>query len=267
MPAVRGNLLFDAPLFGLAVSAAYAGYGWALPSAASLSMAINTWGVISPRSSFYLPVTWRLPAGDPAVALTFDDGPHPEITPRVLDLLAAAGQHATFFCIGEHVERHPQLVRRILAEGHALGLHSHTHSRWFNTWLPGRVSADLRRAAEVCAAATGVAAPRLFRPPVGLKNPMLAIAVAELGLRTVTWSCRGMDTTQPPVELLLQRLVAGLAPRAIILLHDGHEPGRPADRSRCVEVLRRLLPIMAERGVRSRALNDGGNGRSGAERI
>ena len=258
MSGVRAHLLFDAPLAGLALSAAYAGYPWALPSAAALSMTVNTWGVIHPRSSFYLPVIWRLPAGDADVALTFDDGPHPEITPQILDLLAAAGQRATFFCIGEHVERYPHLVRRIVAEGHALGLHSHTHSRWFNTWMPGRVMADIERVAAACAAATGTPAPRLFRPPVGLKNPMLAIAVAKLGLRTVTWSCRGMDTTQPPAEVLLRRLVAGLAPRAIILLHDGHEPGRPADRSRCVQAVADLLPIMTARGLRSRALRNAG---------
>lgn len=251
---VRAHLLFDAPISGLALSAAYAGFEWVLPAAGVFAAAVHTWGVMNPRSSFYLPVTWRLPAGDAGIALTFDDGPHPEITPQVLDLLAAAGQRATFFCIGEHVARHPHLVRRMVSEGHALGLHSHTHSRWFNTWMPARVRSDLICAQEVMAEATGAPAPRLFRPPVGLKNPMVAIAVAELGLRTVTWSCRGLDTTLPEPEVLRRRLIAGLHPRAIMLLHDGHEPQRPADRTRCVQALAELLPEMATRGLVSRAL-------------
>ena len=251
---VRAHLLFDAPVIGFALSAAYAGFDWVVPAAGVMAAAVHTWGLMDPRASFYLPVTWRLPAGDPGIALTFDDGPHPEITPQVLDLLAAAGQRATFFCIGEHVVRHPDLVRRIVAEGHALGLHSHGHSRWFNTWMPARVRADLVRAQEVMAEATGAPAPRLFRPPVGLKNPMVAIVVAELGLRTVTWSCRGLDTTLPAPEVLHRRLIAGLYPRAIMLLHDGHEPQRPADRTRCVQALTALLPEMATRGLVSRAL-------------
>ncbi len=257
---VRAHLLFDAPIIGLAVSAGFAGFGWAVPTMGMMVAAVHTWGVMDPRSSFYLPVIWRLPAGDPGIALTFDDGPHPEITPQVLDLLAATGQRATFFCIGEHVARHPHLVRRMVAEGHALGLHSHSHSRWFNTWMPARVRADLVRASAVMAEATGAPAPRLFRPPVGLKNPMVAQVVAELGLRTVTWSCRGLDTTLPEPELLRRRLIAGLRPRAILLLHDGHEPQRPADRTRCIQALAGVLPEIAARGLVSRALRSGGDG-------
>lgn len=257
---VRAHLMFDAPVMGCALSAGYAGVSWAVPAAAMMAVAVHTWGVMDPRSSFYLPVTWRLPAGDPGIALTFDDGPHPEITPQVLDVLAAAGQRATFFCIGEHVARYPHLVRRIVAEGHALGLHSHSHSRWFNTWMPARVRSDLVRACDVMADATGAPAPRLFRPPVGLKNPMVAIVVAQLGLRTVTWSCRGLDTTLPAPELLRRRLIAGLQPRAILLLHDGHEPQRPADRTRCVQALAGLLPEMAARGLVSRILRDDKHG-------
>lgn len=251
---VRADLLFNASVVGLAVGGVCAGVGWALPAAGMVAAAVHTWGVMDPRSNFYLPVTWRLPAGDPGIALTFDDGPHPEITPHVLDLLAAAGQRATFFCIGEHVVRHPHLVRRIIAEGHALGLHSHTHSRWFNTWLAARVRSDLVRTCEVIAEATGAPAPRLFRPPIGLKNPIVAKVVAELGLRMVTWSCRGFDTALPEPALLHRRLIAGLRPRAIILLHDGHEPQRPADRTRCVQALAILLAEMSTRGLVSRSL-------------
>ncbi len=251
---MRAHLMLDAPLAAIGVSAALTGFPLVLPVLAGASLAIHTWGVVDPRSSFYLPVWWRLPVGEGQMALTFDDGPHPEVTPRVLDRLAAAGQRATFFLIGENARRQPALVRRIIAEGHALGLHSYSHSRFFCAWLPAKVTADIVRGAEVLADLTGRPAPTLFRPPVGLKNPLVAVAVRRLGLRTVTWSCRGRDTTLPPLPLMLQRLRAGLVPRAILLLHDGHEPERPADRQRCLAALDDLLPRMHALGLFSRPL-------------
>jgi peptidoglycan/xylan/chitin deacetylase (PgdA/CDA1 family) len=116
------------------------------------------------------------------------------------------------------------------------------------------VQADIANGAAVIADLTGAPPPVLFRPPVGLKNPMVAIAVGRLGLRTVTWSCRGRDTALPPLPVLLKRLRAGLAPRAILLLHDGHEPDRPADRSRCLAALADLLPCLGEQGLSSRPI-------------
>lgn len=251
---MRAHLLMDVPLIAVGLSAAVAGVPLVVPALVAASVAIHTWGVMSPRSSLYLPVWWRLPAGERDLALTFDDGPNPAVTPQVLDRLAAANQRATFFVIGEHAECHPALLRRIVAEGHAIGLHSYSHSRWFCAWSPARVAADIARGAAVVADLTGQPAPTLFRPPVGLKNPMVAVAVARLGLRTVTWSCRGRDTALPPLPLLLRRLRAGLAPRAILLLHDGHEPRRPAERSLCLQALDDLLPRLAEMGLTSRPL-------------
>lgn len=251
---MRAHLFFDAPLVAVGLSAGVAGFPLVMPALGAASLAIHTWAVMDPRSSFYLPVWWRLPRGESDLALTFDDGPNPEVTPRVLDLLASAGQRGTFFLIGEHARKHPALVRRIVAEGHTLGLHSHGHSRWFCAWLPGRVQADISAGAAILADITGSPPPTLFRPPVGLKNPMVAEAVRRLDLRTVTWSCRGRDTAQPELPVLLRRLRAGLAPRAILLLHDGHEPRRPADRSRCVSALQELLPDLARAGLRSRPL-------------
>jgi peptidoglycan-N-acetylglucosamine deacetylase len=251
---MRAHLLLDAPLAAVGLSATIAGHIQFVPALAGVSIAIHAWGVMDPRSSLYLPVWWRLPAGEEQLALTFDDGPHPEVTPRVLDRLAASGQRGTFFLIGENAQRYPALVRRILVEGHALGLHSYSHSRFFSTWLPARIAADIMHGAEVLADITGGPAPTLFRPPVGLKNPMVALAVQRLALRTVTWSCRGRDTTLPPLPVLMRRLRAGLVPRAILLLHDGHEPSRPADRMRCLDALDDLLPRMQELGLSSRPL-------------
>jgi peptidoglycan/xylan/chitin deacetylase (PgdA/CDA1 family) len=257
---MRGHLIVDVPLIAAAVSLAPV-YGW-LPLAyiTGIASGIHTWGVINPRSSLYMPVWWRLPADCPDIALTFDDGPHPEITPRLLDLLAAHQQHATFFIIGENARRYPEVVRRIVTEGHSIGLHSDRHSWAFNCWPPHLVRCDLMRCQETIAEITGQAAPLLFRPPVGLKNPIVGFVVGQLGLRTVTWSCRGLDTGNASAATIMERLQRGLHPRAILTLHDGHEPSRPKNRTICLTVVEQLLPLLQQRGLTSRALIVASNG-------
>lgn len=249
----RMHVLVDLPLMVLGASGFIAGVIWAVPVVVTVMLCIHAIAVIHPRCGWYLPVHWRLPAGTVDVALTFDDGPNPLVTPQVLDLLAAAGQQATFFVIGEHARAHPELLRRMRAEGHAIGLHADQHARTSALWSTARVETDLRACQAAVVAATGHAT-MLFRPPMGLKNPLIGSAAARMGVTTVTWSVRGWDTTQPPLSVWLKRLYPGLLPRAIVLLHDGHEPGRAADRSGCLLALAALLPELARRGLRSRAL-------------
>jgi len=254
IPAMRGHLFVDMPLAAVAISAAPA-FGWpVLAAVGGLSVAIHSWGVVNPRSSLYMPVTWRLRQEARDLALTFDDGPNPEVTPRLLDVLAAHGLTATFFVIGAHVDRHPELARRIRAGGHALGLHSHSHSRLFNCWTPGRVRRDLEACATAVSQATGEPAPRLFRPPVGLKNPVVGHVATRLGLCTVTWTARGRDIGASSTDAVLQRLAPSVRPGAILLLHDGFEPTRPGQRSAAVAVTEALAPRLAAAGMTSRAL-------------
>ena len=246
---MRGHLIVDVPFIAAAVSLIPV-YGWTpLGWLTAAAVGIHAWGVVNPRSSLYMPVWWRLPAPCTGVALTFDDGPHPERTPAVLDLLAQHGQRATFFVIGENVRRYPALVRRIVAEGHALGLHSNSHSWMFNCWPPGRVQRDLECCGAAIADVTGRPAPVLFRPPMGLKNPIVGFVTGRMKLRTVTWSCRGLDTGSSSVDQVTQRILKGLCPRAILTLHDGAEPNRPRLGMLCPEVLTRILPLMKERGL------------------
>jgi peptidoglycan/xylan/chitin deacetylase (PgdA/CDA1 family) len=251
---MASHLLFDLPLVAAAATVGITvGAGPAIALGA-VGLGVHTWAVASPRSSFYLPVIWRLGADSPGLALTFDDGPNPEVTPRLLDLLAERRQRATFFVIGQHVRAHGALVRRMVDEGHAIGRHSDGHSRWFNCWGPAAVARDLDACGQAIADAAGIPPPRLFRPPVGLKNPLVAHAVRRLGLRTVTWSARGFDTTGAAPAVVLRRLGRGLGPGSILLLHDGHEPTRPAARATCLAVLPDLLALIAQRDVRSLAL-------------
>ena len=205
-----------------------------------------------PRATWYGPVVWRMPWPD-AIALTFDDGPHPEVTPRVLDQLAEAGAQATFCVIGENVRRHPGLVRRMIAAGHTVAVHSDQHRWTFN--LRGRVSllTDLNRAIAVVAEVSGVR-PLWFRPPVGLRNPLVHEVAAALGLRVLTWTANARDTQPGNPTQLAARLCRRMRPGAILVLHDGHEPWRSADRSRCLDILPLVLAAARTRGCALRGL-------------
>ena len=195
---MRGHLIVDVPFIAAAVSLIPV-YGWTpLGWLTAAAVGIHAWGVVNPRSSLYMPVWWRLPAPCTGVALTFDDGPHPERTPAVLDLLAQHGQRATFFVIGENVRRYPALVRRIVAEGHALGLHSNSHSWMFNCWPPGRVQRDLECCGAAIADVTGRPAPVLFRPPMGLKNPIVGFVTGRMKLRTRNFNPPRWRRTESP---------------------------------------------------------------------
>lgn len=251
---MRPHLFVDVPLMAGSVALLAGGLPWAAAGCALAGAGMHAWAVVHPRSRLYLPVVWRLPTTTLVVALTFDDGPDPEVTPRLLDLLAAHGARATFFVIGVHARAHGALLRRMRDEGHTLGLHSDAHSRWFNTWMAGHVVRDLEANAAAIADATGVAPPRLFRPPVGLKNPQVAEAVRRLCLQCVTWTARGRDTGTAAPATVVARLRRGLVPGGILTLHDGHEPGRPARRDTCLAALPLVLTELRERSLRPCAL-------------
>ena len=257
--SVRAHLLLDCPLAATAIAGGYVA-GWPVVACcAGVSLAVHTWGVLHPRSSLYLPVHWVVAEPGDGFALTLDDGPDPEQTPRVLDALAEAGAKATFFVIGSEVRRHPQVVRRIVAEGHALGLHSDSHSHWFNLWPAGRVSEDLMNCGAAIAEAAGVPPPRLFRPPVGLKNPIVGSVARRLGLVCVTWTAGGGDTARRSLEEVERRCLPGLRPGGIILLHDGRDPSSPRARPHTVPLVRRLLEHAARAALVARALTIAGD--------
>ncbi|MDN5870833.1 MAG: polysaccharide deacetylase family protein, partial [Nitrococcus sp.] len=149
---------------------------------------------LCPRSRLLGPNLTRLPEnGPPAVALTFDDGPDPEVTPEVLRLLAEHGARATFFCIGARAEAHPKLVRAIAAAGHRVGNHSQRHLVRFALLGPWAMAREIGHAQQILAA-LGDEAPHYFRAPAGIRNPFTGMVLAHLGLRLVSWTRRGFDT-------------------------------------------------------------------------
>lgn len=174
---------------------------------------------------------WRAPASSPEVYLTFDDGPCPEITPWTLDLLAEYSAKATFFLVGENVERHPEIVRRIAAEGHAIGNHTYSHvSGWSET--PGNYLAQIYRADEAIKATLGFS-PSLFRPPYGRLN-LLASKKIQQTHKIVMWDVLARDfdpETEPAV--CLDNVLRHYAPGSAIVLHDS---------LKCANTLRAVLP-------------------------
>jgi len=191
----------------------------------------------------------RLPAGLRDVSLTFDDGPNPEATPRILDVLAAAGAHASFFVLGRHADRWPHLVRRMAAEGHQLANHGYWH-RKLHRRTPAYVRDDLVRGTDAILSATGLASLRHFRAPHGFRNPWVTPIAASLGQRTVGWSLGVWDSARPGAEEIARRALAGLAPRSILLLHDGDGYDADGDRLQTAEALPLILQGLRDRGLR-----------------
>jgi len=198
-----------------------------------------------PRSQLLGPNWVRLPAAAAArreVAITIDDGPDPAVTPLLLDVLAAHGVHATFFCIGERIAAYPALARRIARDGHAIENHSQRHLNRFSLLGPRAMAREIVRAQEQITSAVGEA-PRFFRAPAGLRNPFLEPVLARLGLHLASWTRRGFDTVVGRPELVLARLTRQLGAGDILLLHDGHAARTPEG----VPVAELVLPRLIER--------------------
>jgi len=232
-----------------AVLARPAEWPWALGAVAAdhaLLAAAGLW----PRSRLLGPNWTRLPAaaGARAVALTLDDGPDPETTPQVLALLGQYRVPATFFCIGERVERHPELAHALARQGHAVENHSQRHLHRFSLLGPRALRAEIERAQESIAAATG-RRPQFFRAPAGLRGPFLDPVLQRLGLTLASWTRRGFDTINASAEAVFGKLARGLGGGDILLLHDGHAARTARGVPVILEVLPRLLDTLLAAGL------------------
>jgi peptidoglycan/xylan/chitin deacetylase (PgdA/CDA1 family) len=219
---------------------------WALSSVVADHLLLTAAG-LWPRSRWLGPNWTHLPAHtqpESAVAITIDDGPDPEVTPRVLDILDAHGARATFFCIGERVARHAELARAIAGRHHEIGNHSYRHLKRFSLLGRRGIGAEIRLAQQVIFDATGER-PRFFRAPAGLRNPLLEPVLARERLQLVSWTRRGFDTVNPNTAAVLSRLMRRLHGGDILLLHDGHAARSSTGTPVILEVLPRLLSELA----------------------
>ncbi|WP_091098563.1 polysaccharide deacetylase family protein [Nonomuraea pusilla] len=214
----------------------------------------------APAATWLPPVRRLLPrlsgvGTDGHVALTFDDGPDPRSTPRFLDELDRLGCRATFFVLGEMLERHRALGRRIVRDGHELGVHGWRHRNAL-TVLPGRTAAELRRAAGLVAEVAG-AAPVWYRPPYGVLSAEAVLAARRAGLRPVLWTAWGRDWTRSATPgSVLAALAPGLRGGATLLLHDSDCTSAPGSWRAALGALPAVVTACREAGLRVGPLRD-----------
>jgi peptidoglycan-N-acetylglucosamine deacetylase len=248
------------PLAALVVPAAIAacwlmmGLAYFLSPAAWPLVMVAAWSLlgalvvvtISPQWQLFGPALVRVDDRPGVVALTFDDGPHPVHTRAILDHLDAAGARATFFLIGQEVERRPEVAREIVRRGHQVAQHGHDH-RWQRIFHPAWLADDFERAVLRIQAATG-RVPRFFRPPVGVTTPEVLDACLP-AFRFAAWSLRPFDGRIPDPDLVRERVRSKIRAGDIVLLHDAARHARfepPA-----VRALPGILADLKERGLRS----------------
>lgn len=218
-----------------------------MPNLAPRTRLLGFLAPVVPGAAADLGVVRRLPAAA-GVVLTFDDGPHPEGTPAVLEVLAREGVRATFFLIGEQVQRRPELAARIAADGHLVALHGHRHR--LQARLPASVvEADLRRGAAALEDAVGLH-PAWHRPPYGIYSPAGLQSVRAMGLMPLLWSRWGKDWRKFTTPARIAgRATRGLAPGEVILLHDADFYSARGSHRRTVEALPRIISELKRRGL------------------
>lgn len=236
---------------GVAVLGSAAAFG---PSALSIGLPFGAHallmldGIFRPASPVLYPTLVRGRSDRPQVALTFDDGPDPEITPRLLDMLAEHDARATFFVIGRQLEKSVAIGKRMLDAGHELGNHSWHHSRLQNFYSAARHGVEIDRCAQLIKSVTGEAREPLYRPPVGLKSPAMARAAHQRNLTAVAWSIHSRDTIIRDANTITRNVLRRIRPGDIVLLHDGHDLDR-----RHRPIIHQIVPLLL-RGLRERGL-------------
>jgi len=227
-----------------------------VPAVAVLASGITTYAAVHPRSQLF-GATIRTTAAPLQLALTFDDGPNPAITPLLLDLLDRYNARATFFMIGRFVRECPELAKEVAARGHLIGNHTQTHPNLL--WLsPRAIRSELQQCQSALQDAIG-AATKVFRPPYGLRNPWVVSTAHELGMRTVMWTLLPGDWLEKPAEWLTARLrpiedkareITNRSSGDLLCLHDGAHRQLNGDRIRTLKALEYWLPRWRDLGLK-----------------
>ncbi len=176
------------------------------------------------------------------IAITFDDGIHPEFTPKVLKLLKKYNAKATFFLIGKNLESHPEILKDMIQQGHVIGNHTYSHSNDFGFLKTEEVISELQQTHTIVEKMVGLKM-NLFRPAFGVTNPRINKAVQTLNLITIGWSIRSLDTTKISKGKILRRITKNIKRGDVILLHDTSQ--------NTVEVLEQLLVFLEKRKLKS----------------
>ncbi len=192
---------------------------WWLVFVVFIYLLLLFFAVLIPQLNFFVDSLHRKPASGNSVVLTFDDGPMPVHTEKVLAVLAEKKAKACFFLIGKNIEEHPELVKQIIAEGHQVGHHSYSHVNTFPMWSTQNVKDDIAKAATILESITGQQNLR-FRIPFGLSNPNIAKAIQQCNFQSIGWSLRTYDTMSKSKEQLVHTVLSKVKAGDIVLLHD-----------------------------------------------
>jgi peptidoglycan/xylan/chitin deacetylase (PgdA/CDA1 family) len=190
------------------------------------------------QNNFYLSSINKATTSNKSIVLSFDDGPSPSITPQVLDILRDYNCKAVFFCIGKRISGNEKILKRMVADGHIVANHSFSHSYWFDFYSSKRVQEEIKSTNDEIFKVTGLRS-KLFRPPYGVTNPMLAKAIKNLGIFSIGWNKRSLDTVLQDKNKVLKRIHKNLASGDIILLHDSV--------SHCPEILKAFLQSLNDK--------------------
>ena len=209
---------------------------------------VLAYGVVHPRAQVFGKTHFRFETTRSEVALTFDDGPHSTFTPRVLDALAKAEAKATFFCVGKNAEACPGLLERMVAEGHSVENHTHSHNTGAHLFRASLLTDDVKKAQELILARTGKA-PVWYRPAVGLRNPVVHAAAKAVGLKVVTWTHAARDGSKPWTTASAKAMGESVVAGDILVLHDGLQHGDESIREATLEGLQALLAGLKARGL------------------
>ena len=186
-------------------------------------LALGIYASVSIQACIYIKAFCKGCNSKKEVALTFDDGPDPTQTPKVLEVLRRYNVKAAFFCVGDKAKEYPDLVRRIVDEGHIVGNHTYEHNPIFPLFCKVEMEHDLRKTDDILNQITGKKI-SFFRPPFGVTNPTVAAVVRKLGYKTIGWSIRSLDTVRKfSREQVVKRIESKLHNGGIILLHDNRK--------------------------------------------
>ncbi len=170
-------------------------------------------------SNFFMKVLCSANTTQKQIAISFDDGPARQYTPEILKLLKSNNVPAAFFCIGDRVGGHVDLLRQAIEDGHIIGNHSYSHHFWFDLFSTKKMLSDVAMMSETVKEATGLR-PKLFRPPYGVTTPGMKRVMEQGGYTAIGWNIRSLDTMIKDEKKLLQKIISSLQPGAIVLLHD-----------------------------------------------
>jgi peptidoglycan/xylan/chitin deacetylase (PgdA/CDA1 family) len=214
---------------------------WGVAGVWVVYLTICGFGVGCIRMQYFCRAVCRGRTGTMRVALTFDDGPDPSATPRLLELLSREKVPAAFFCIGKNVDAHPQLAARIAAEGHLLENHTYRHPWWISCLFAPALANEMTRTQRAIERAAGIT-PRYMRSPMGLTNSEFSRALRKVGLTLVAWDVRTFDT-RGAAQSVIDRIIRRTRDGSIILLHDGG-----ASPQRIVEIVGAAIAELRARG-------------------